>query len=194
LSSPQEIIRKKRDRLSLTHDEIKDFFGSYLKGEVADYQVTAMLMAIMLNGMDSTETAHLTEFMRDSGTVLKWNYDKEQIVDKHSTGGIGDKTSFIILPLCVLEGLKVPMISGRGLGHTGGTLDKLESIPGIEVRLPSKTATQIVDRLGGVFIGQTDELAPLDKKLYALRDVTATVESVPLITASILSKKTAEAG
>lgn len=192
MSAPQEIIRKKRNGQKLSEFEIHEFFEAYIRGEIADYQVTAMLMAIILKGMNHVESACLTKIMRDSGKILQWNYPKNIVVDKHSTGGIGDKTSLVILPLCVLEGLKVPMISGRGLGHTGGTLDKLEAIPGMNVKPSAEQARKIVEKHGGVFMGQTEELAPLDKKLYALRDVTATVESVSLITASILSKKTAE--
>lgn len=189
---PQEIIRKKRRGFELTSEEIRVFFGGYLKGDVADYQVAAMLMAILLRGMTGEEASALTLMMRDSGHVLHWPGGKTDIVDKHSTGGVGDKTSLIIMPLCILEGLRVPMIAGRGLGHTGGTLDKLESIQGLKVYLSSADAENLLTRNGGVFMGQTEQIAPLDKRLYALRDVTDTVESVPLITASILSKKLAE--
>lgn len=189
---PQEIIRKKRLGQPLSRSEIETFFNGYLRGDVADYQVGAMLMAIVLKGMTRDEAASLTMTMRDSGTVLKWNGAQREIVDKHSTGGVGDKTSLIIMPLCILEGLKVPMIAGRGLGHTGGTLDKLESIAGMNVYPSSVLAARLLSENGGVFMGQTEEIAPLDKKLYAMRDVTDTVESVPLITASILSKKLAE--
>jgi len=190
--SPVELIRKKRDGHSLEASEIQEFFESYINGQVADYQASAMLMAIWLKGMSFVETAQLTKTMRDSGRTLAWNGDVTQIVDKHSTGGVGDKTSLILLPLCCLEGLTVPMISGRGLGHTGGTLDKLQSIPGMKVRISEDEARQVIDTHGGAFMGQTEDLAPLDRSLYALRDVTGTVESVPLITASILSKKLAE--
>ena len=141
--------------------------------------------------MSHDETALLTEVMRDSGEIFKWPYDKSKVVDKHSTGGIGDKTSIVLLPLCVLEGLKVPMIAGRGLGHTGGTLDKLEAI-GVNVFLTPEQIRKQMDSIGGVFMGQTDTVARLDRRLYALRDVTATVESIPLIVGSILSKKLAE--
>ncbi len=189
---PQEIIRKKRRGLELSADDIRNFFGGFLKGEVADYQVAAMLMAIVLRGMSRQEAAALTLTMRDSGQMLSWPGDKTRIVDKHSTGGVGDKTSLIILPLCILEGLIVPMIAGRGLGHTGGTLDKLESISGLKVYISPDEASRLLTLNGGVFMGQTEEIAPLDKRLYAMRDVTDTVESVPLITASILSKKLAE--
>ncbi len=188
---PQEIIRKKRDGGSLTSQEIAGFFNGFLDGQVADYQVSAMLMAILLKGMNHEETAKLTEVMRDSGEIFKWPYDKSKVVDKHSTGGIGDKTSIVLLPLCVLEGLKVPMIAGRGLGHTGGTLDKLEAI-GVNVFLTPEQIRKQMDSIGGVFMGQTDTVARLDRRLYALRDVTATVESIPLIVGSILSKKLAE--
>ena len=189
---PQEIIRKKRRGLELSSQDIRDFFGGFLKGEVADYQVAAMLMAILLRGMTGEEASALTLTMRDSGQVLAWSGTKEDIVDKHSTGGVGDKTSLIIMPLCILEGLRVPMIAGRGLGHTGGTLDKLESIGGLKVYLTPSEAETLLKKNGGVFMGQTEQIAPLDKRLYALRDVTDTVESIPLITASILSKKLAE--
>jgi pyrimidine-nucleoside phosphorylase len=189
---PQEIIRKKRRGLALSPEDIRGFFVGFLKGEVADYQVAAMLMAIVLRGMTRDEASALTLTMRDSGEVLTWSGSKDDIVDKHSTGGVGDKTSLIIMPLCILEGLKVPMIAGRGLGHTGGTLDKLESIDGLKVYLTSQDAEMLLKKNGGVFMGQTEQIAPLDKRLYALRDVTDTVESVPLITASILSKKLAE--
>ncbi len=190
---PQEIIRKKRLGQVLTQDDIKCFFGGFLKGQVADYQVSAMLMAIVFRGMEPEETARLTMFMRDSGEVLSWDHvAKDQVVDKHSTGGIGDKTSLILLPLCILEGITVPMIAGRGLGHTGGTLDKLESIPGMNVYLSPDDLKRLLRKNHGVFMGQTSHVAPLDKRLYAMRDVTDTVESIPLITASILSKKLSE--
>ncbi|MCX6127289.1 MAG: thymidine phosphorylase [Proteobacteria bacterium] len=189
---PQEIIRKKRTGGQLTSSDIAAFFGGYSDGTVADYQVGAMLMAILLKGMTPLETSALTLFMRDSGLTCSWGGDKSRIVDKHSTGGVGDKTSLIVLPLCLLEGLRVPMIAGRGLGHTGGTLDKLESIPGMNVYLPAEEMQRLMRVNGGVFMGQTSEIAPLDKRLYAMRDVTDTVESIPLITASILSKKLAE--
>jgi pyrimidine-nucleoside phosphorylase len=190
--NPVEVIRKKRFGQALSAEELKEFFHQYLDEKVPDYQVSALLMAIAIQGMSREEASKLTLLMRDSGRILKWQFPRESIVDKHSTGGVGDKTSLIILPLAVLEDLKVPMMSGRGLGHTGGTLDKLEAIPGVNVRLEIERAEKVLNKWGGVFIGQTGELAPLDKKLYALRDVTGTVESIPLITASILSKKTAE--
>jgi thymidine phosphorylase len=189
---PQEIIRKKRLGQPLSASDIKSFFGGFLRGDVADYQVSAMLMAIVLKGMTREEAAALTLTMRDSGRVLAWQGNQRELVDKHSTGGVGDKTSLIIMPLCLLEGLKVPTIAGRGLGHTGGTLDKLEAISGMNVYPSLELAARLLAENGGVFMGQTDEIAPLDKKLYAMRDVTDTVASIPLITASILSKKLAE--
>ena len=187
---PQELIRKKRLGERLTEAELADFFYGYLKGQVADYQVSAMLMAILFRGMAPEETVALTRVMRDSGDKYSWQVPAGATVDKHSTGGVGDKTSFIVLPLCLLEGLKVPMMAGRGLGHTGGTLDKLEAI-GWNVLLAPDAAAAQMQSLGGMIIGQTEKIAPLDRKLYALRDVTATVESVPLIVGSILSKKLA---
>jgi pyrimidine-nucleoside phosphorylase len=190
--TPQQIIRKKRDGLELSPEELSEFFNGFINGEITDYQVSAMLMAIFLNGFNEQETAELTRLSRDSGSVLAWDYPTELVVDKHSTGGIGDKTSLILMPLVILEGLKVPMISGRGLGHTGGTLDKLEAIPGMNPKPDVDTARKMIDQVGGVFMGQTDEIARLDRRLYSLRDVTSTVESMPLIVASILSKKLAE--
>ncbi|MEY4630439.1 MAG: hypothetical protein RIQ81_559 [Pseudomonadota bacterium] len=189
---PQEVIRQKRDGQELSLDTIRGFFGGFLVGDVEDYQMTAFLMATLLRGMSARETADLTTVMRDSGEVLTWDYPRDLVVDKHSTGGIGDKTSLVLLPLCVIEGLYVPMIAGRGLGHTGGTLDKLESIPGMQVRLTTEKMRKLMDQHHGGFFGQTEEIAPLDRRIYSLRDVTATVESIPLITASILSKKLAE--
>ena len=189
---PQEIIRKKRDRENLSAPDLHQFMSAYLNSEVTDYQVSALLMAIFLNGASVDEIVSLTKIMRDSGKVLPWGNEQHRVVDKHSTGGVGDKSSLILLPLAVLEGALVPMMSGRGLGHTGGTVDKLEAIPGMTVRQSAEKAQRLVLELGGAFLGQSKELAPLDQKLYALRDVTATVESIPLITASILSKKLAE--
>jgi pyrimidine-nucleoside phosphorylase len=187
---PQELIRKKRDGGTLTEAETAAFFGGFLRGDVADYQVAAMLMAIFARGMERAETAALTRIMRDSGAKLAWNFPKNLIVDKHSTGGIGDKTSLLVLPLALVAGLKVPMIAGRGLGHTGGTLDKLEAV-GFKVYQDEAALRRQVETLGGAFLGQTEALVPLDRRLYALRDVTATVESIPLIVGSILSKKAA---
>ncbi len=186
----QELIRKKREGEALGEDELRAFFYGFLAGKVADYQVTAMLMAIFFKGMTPPEGAALTRVMRDSGDVLSWPEPKASVVDKHSTGGVGDKTSLVVLPLVVLEGVRVPMIAGRGLGHTGGTLDKLEAV-GWNVRPTEAEARKILDAHGGFIIGQTERIAPLDRKLYALRDVTATIESTPLIVGSILSKKLA---
>jgi len=185
-----EIIAKKRDGLELSPEEIQWFIEQYLENKIADYQVSALLMAIYLNGMSKKETATLTKTMLYSGKVLP--FVNETVVDKHSTGGVGDKTSFIIAPLARACGLKVPMIAGRGLGHTGGTVDKVESIEGFKTGLSLEQFSQQLKSEGIVLIGQTNEIAPADKRIYALRDVTSTIESVPLITASIMSKKLAE--
>jgi pyrimidine-nucleoside phosphorylase len=190
--SPRDIIQKKRDRQTLTAEEIKQFVEGYVSSAVADYHMSAWLMAVYLNGMEVEETLALTRAMRDSGTGLKLSSIKTKKVDKHSTGGVGDKTSLIVAPIAAACGVTVPMITGRALGHTGGTLDKLESIPGFDPRPTSKRVLTILKEVGAVIMGQTDDLAPADRRMYALRDVTATVESIPLITASILSKKLAE--
>lgn len=187
-----DIIRKKRDGGRLSSEEIRNLITEYLKGSIPDYQISALLMAVFFRGMDREETGDLTRCMMNSGEVLHFDHLPEGKVDKHSTGGIGDKTSLIIAPAVAACGLRVPMISGRGLGITGGTLDKLESIPGFQVRLSSDRITQLIEQLGLALVGQTDSLVPADKKLYALRDVTATVESIPLIVSSIMSKKLAE--
>jgi pyrimidine-nucleoside phosphorylase len=188
-----DIIRKKRDGNELSHEEI-DFFvkGSVTNGDWASYQLSALLMAVFLRGMSRDETAHLTQAMANSGTRLDLSDIPGPKVDKHSTGGVGDKTSLILGPLAAACGVVVPMISGRGLGHSGGTLDKLEAIPGFRVGLSEKEFRAALQKVKLGLIGQTNEIAPADKALYALRDVTATVESIPLITASILSKKLAE--
>jgi pyrimidine-nucleoside phosphorylase/thymidine phosphorylase len=186
------IIRKKRDGLRLEPAEIADFVTRYTRGEIPDYQAAALAMAIFFQGLDPAETADLTNAILHSGQVVDFSGIPRPKVDKHSTGGVGDKTSLIIAPVAAAAGLAVPMISGRGLGHTGGTLDKLESIPGFRTRLTLEEFREAVRRTGAGLIGQTDELAPADRKLYALRDVTATVESIPLISASIMSKKLAE--
>jgi pyrimidine-nucleoside phosphorylase len=183
------IIRKKREGHALTKDEIWWFFSGYNRGDIPDYQVSALLMAILLKGMDNAETLHLTEVMARAGKALNLTDIPGPKVDKHSTGGVGDKVSLILAPLMASAGAVVPMMSGRGLGHTGGTLDKLESIPGFRSSLSSEEFRDILCQTGCAMIGFSDELAPLDSKLYALRDVTATVESVPLITGSIISKK-----
>ena len=188
---PQEIIRKKRNRQELGLDDIADFIRGVTDGSVADCQIAAFTMAIFLNGMSRNETTALTTCMRDSGDVLDWKDLSAPVVDKHSTGGVGDKVSLMIAPLLASCGVYVPMISGRGLGHTGGTLDKFDSIPGYQTCPSNELFRKTVKEVGCAIIGQTGNLAPADKKIYAIRDVSATVESIPLITASILSKKLA---
>ena len=168
------------------------FVRSYIAGEIADYHAAALLMAICINGMNAGETAALTRVMRDSGVVLDLSSIPGRKIDKHSTGGVGDKTSLLLAPIVSACGIKVPMITGRALGHTGGTLDKLQSIPGFDPYLtPSRIVSALANQ-GAVLVGQTEEVAPADRRFYALRDATGTVESIPLITASILSKKLAE--
>lgn len=184
------IIQKKRDKEKLSKEEIDWFIQGLTKGEIADYQMSALLMAIYLNGLDREETAYLTDAMLYSGRVL--DFTEQHYIDKHSTGGVGDKTSFILAPIAAACGVKVPMIAGRGLGHTGGTVDKIEAIEGFNTSLSLDEFEKQLKERGLVLIGQTGEIAPADKKIYALRDVTATVESIPLITASIMSKKLAE--
>lgn len=188
---PQEIIRKKRNKQNLTPEEISFFIKGVTDGSIADSQAAALTMAVFLNGMTPDETAALALSMRDSGDVLHWRGLNGPIVDKHSSGGVGDKVSLMLAPLIAACGGYVPMISGRGLGHTGGTLDKFDSIPGYQTLPENELFTQTVKNIGCAIIGQTGNLAPADKKIYALRDVCGTVESVPLITASILSKKLA---
>jgi len=189
---PASLIAVKRDGLELSDTQIDSFISGVASGQIPDYQATAMLMAIFLRGMSPGETAALTKAMLHSGTRLTWPSDGRPVVDKHSTGGLGDKTSLIIAPLLAECGVLVPMLSGRGLGPTGGTLDKLESIPGFRADLSIAELQQQVLELGCVITGTTAELAPADRRLYALRDVTATVPSIPLITGSIMSKKLAE--
>jgi pyrimidine-nucleoside phosphorylase len=191
LSAPSVII-KKRDGQALDDEEIRGFIASYMLEQIPDYQMSAFLMATLFRGMNDRETVALTEALLHSGQVLTLPSVKEFKVDKHSTGGVGDKVSLCLAPLVAAVGVKVPMISGRGLGHTGGTLDKLEAIVGYQTRLSAKRFEQVVRRVGASIIGQTAELAPADRRIYALRDVTGTVESIPLIVASILSKKLAE--
>jgi pyrimidine-nucleoside phosphorylase/thymidine phosphorylase len=187
-----DVIRKKRDGIELSQAEIEGLVNSYTEGEIPDYQVSAWLMAVVLKGMSRPETAALTDAMLHSGEVLDLSSLPLRKVDKHSTGGVGDKTSLVLAPLAAAAGVAVPMISGRGLGHTGGTLDKLEAIPGFNVNLPVAEFRRVLEVCGCAMIGQTAEIAPADRKLYALRDVTGTVESPYLICASIMSKKLAE--
>ena len=188
----REIILKKRDGKQLAENEIDFFIHAYLRGEIADYQMSALLMAIYFQGMSFDETVTLTRIMRDSGEVVDFSHLPGIKVDKHSTGGVGDKVSLILAPLVAAAGVPVPMISGRGLGHTGGTLDKLESIPGFKTRLPLEQFKKQVGELGTCLIGQTEEICPADRRIYAMRDATGTVQSIPLICGSILSKKLAE--
>lgn len=188
---PQEIIRKKRNRQTLTSDEIAGFINGITDGTIMDAQAAALTMAIFLNGLNADETVALTMAMRDSGDVLNWQEFDAPIVDKHSSGGVGDKVSLMLAPLLAACGVYVPMISGRGLGHTGGTLDKFDSIPGYQTMPDNDLFRRTVKEAGCAIIGQTGNLAPADKKIYAIRDVCGTVESVELITASILSKKLA---
>ncbi len=187
-----DVIRKKRDGGELSRAEIEALIGGYTRGDIPDYQASAWLMAALLKGLTRAETAALTDTMLRSGEVLDFSDLPSRKVDKHSTGGVGDKTSLVLAPLAAAGGLLVPMISGRGLGHTGGTLDKLEAIPGFNVNLPVARFRQVLETCGCAMIGQTAEIAPADRKLYSLRDVTGTVESPFLICASIMSKKLAE--
>jgi len=188
----QEIIRAKRDGGRLTDEQIRFFITGVADGSLPDYQAAAMLMAIFLRGLDDDELAVWADAMTNSGDVLDLSHIDRPKIDKHSTGGVGDKISLPLAPAVAACGVAVPMISGRGLGHTGGTLDKLESIPGFNVNLSTTRFAELVDELGVCLIGQTERLAPADRTLYALRDVTSTVESVPLIASSIMSKKLAE--
>ena len=187
-----DLIRRKRDGGSLTPAEIQELVQGIGTGAVPDYQWSALLMAIFWRGLNLSETAALTSAMMHSGQVLNFSDIPGPKIDKHSTGGVGDKTSLILAPIAAACGVFVPMVSGRGLGHTGGTLDKLESISGFKVRLPVPRMKEVLRECGLVLVGQTNDIAPADRTLYSLRDATATVESIPLITSSILSKKLAE--
>ncbi len=189
---PVDVIKKTREKIPLSKNEIDRFISGYLGNQVQDYQVAAWLMSVFLNGLTDEESHYLTDAMLNSGSKADLSGITQFKVDKHSTGGVGDKTSLILAPIVASLGFAVPMMSGRGLGHTGGTLDKLESIPGFDTQLSLETfQTNLKEHLL-CFIGQTEEVCPADKKLYALRDVTATIESLPLICASIMSKKIAE--
>jgi pyrimidine-nucleoside phosphorylase len=185
-------IESKREGKALSPDKIQEFIHDFTAGKIPDYQMAAMLMAIYFRGLNTEETRALTLAMRDSGDTLEFPTDKRPLVDKHSTGGVGDKVSLPLAPLLACLGFRVPMISGRGLGITGGTLDKLDSIPGFKTTLPAEQIIEIVQKVGCVICGQTERVVPADKRLYALRDATGTVPSVPLIVSSILSKKLAE--
>lgn len=187
-----EIITKKRDGKDLSRDEIRWMIQRYVAGEIPDYQMSALLMAVYFNGLDPDETAALTESMIQSGDQFDLNIIPGIKVDKHSTGGVGDKVSLVLAPLVAAAGVPVPMMSGRGLGHTGGTLDKLEAIPGFRTQLSKSEFRDILNKAGFAMIGQTESIVPADRHLYALRDVTGTVPSIPLICSSIISKKKAE--
>ncbi len=187
-----DLIQRKRDGEELAPEEIEFLVEGYTNGDIPDYQMSSFLMAVFFSGMSDREVSRLTECMLRSGETVDLSGIPGHKVDKHSTGGVGDKTSFIVAPLAAAAGVVVPMMSGRALGHTGGTLDKLESIPGFHTNLSTEEFRKQLAELGLAFIGQSDQLAPADRKLYALRDVTATVESIPLISSSIMSKKLAE--
>src|SRR5438270_12678358 len=187
-----DLIRKKRDSQEHSREEIDFLISGYTRGEIPDYQMSAWLMATWIRGLTGAEIASLTEAMLHSGEVITFSELPGKKVDKHSTGGVDDKTSLILAPIVAAGGLLVPMISGRALGHTGGTLDKLESIPGFDVNLAPDRMRKVLAKCGMVLVGQTEKIVPADKKMYALRDVTGTVESPALICASIMSKKIAE--
>ncbi len=189
---PAQLIRTKRDGGELSADDIRAFIAAVTDGSLPDYQISAMLMAIFFRGLSAAELAAWADAMTRSGDVLDLSAIPKPKIDKHSTGGVGDKISIPLAPAVAACGVAVPMVSGRGLGHTGGTLDKLESIPGFRVDLPVERFVQLLGELGTCLIGQTDRIAPADRRLYALRDVTGTVESIPLIASSIMSKKLAE--
>lgn len=186
-----DIIDKKKRGYELSKDEIKFIIDGYLDGDIPDYQISALLMAIYFNGMRDEELSELTFIMRDSGDIVDLSKIDGVVVDKHSTGGVGDKTTLIVAAIAAANGVKICKMSGRGLGHTGGTVDKMESIPGFKTEIEPEEVFQIVNEIGVCIVGQSGNLAPADKKIYALRDVTATVDSIPLIAASIMSKKLA---
>src|SRR6516225_8384072 len=187
-----DLIQRKRDGEELAPDEIEFLVEGYTSGDIPDYQMSAFLMAVFYTGMSDREVTRLTECMLRSGDLVDLSSVKGVKVDKHSTGGVGDKTSLVVAPLAAAAGVVVPMMSGRALGHTGGTLDKLESIPGFRTDLTLEQFQAQLSEIGICFMGQSDRVAPADGKLYALRDVTATVESIPLLASSIMSKKMAE--
>lgn len=188
---PQEFIYRKREGKAHSREELEEFLSGFLRGDVPDYQVSSWLMAVYFSGMTEEETTHLTRIMAESGETLDLNDIAPNAVDKHSTGGVGDKTSLALVPLLAYLGLKMAKMSGRGLGHSGGTIDKLESIPGFRVNLSREEIYEGIKKVGCVLVSQSKDLTPLDGKLYALRDVTATVESIPLIASSVMSKKLA---
>lgn len=189
---PSEIIKQKRDGNEISHTQIKDFINGYLREEIPDYQMSALLMAIFFNGMTESEISALVDVMLNSGERMDFTHHSNYVADKHSTGGVGDKVSIILGPLLAAAGIAIPMLSGRSLGHTGGTLDKLETIPGFKVDIDLDDFRKQVDSIGIAMIGQTKEICPADRRMYALRDVTGTIESIPLISGSIMSKKIAE--
>lgn len=189
---PARLIAKKRDGGNLSADEITDLVSGVVDGSLGDAQLGAFLMAVCCNGMLPEETAALTLAMRDSGRVLQHDHVKKKKIDKHSTGGVGDKVSLLLAPLVAAAGVAVPMVSGRGLGHTGGTIDKLASIPGYATDLSLTRFAEVIDRCGYAMLSPSDEIAPADRRMYATRDISGTVESIPLITSSILAKKLAE--
>ena len=188
----REFLKQKRDKKAHRPQDIKKFVEEFLAGKVADYQMSAWLMASLLNGLDENEAAALTMAMLESGYRFDFRHLPEPKVDKHSTGGVGDKTSMILAPIVAATGIRVPMVAGRGLGHTGGTLDKLDAITGFQTRIDKAQFIRNIEEIGLAIMGQTEEICPADKRIYSLRDVTATVESIPLICASIMSKKLAE--
>lgn len=189
---PVQIIKNKRNKCELSFEELKFLVDGYTNGKIPDYQMSSFLMSVYFNGMSKKETAFFTQIMKESGKSFDFSQLQPSVIDKHSTGGVGDKASLILAPIAAACGVYVPMIAGRGLGHTGGTLDKLESIPGFSTQLSRNEFENNVRDLGLSIMGQTDDICPADKKLYALRDVTATVESLPLICGSIMSKKLSE--